>query len=626
MTAPDTMIQSTRAVIEQAVVSLAQVCDGAHEEDGRGFNKWDSDWGHTAATEIQAGGHVDPVRALKVVSKYRKQLERRGITLPDLSTVVAEVEAARPAPPAPGSFESAVAAGGLAIKLIPQWFGAVGPQLAIHGSYPAHVETVRQLPKRRWAAEMEGKPWLVPASFLQHVVAALPGAHLSPEVRELVQQQSVEMEAREKAEREAAAERAVSIDSAIARYEALVPTLAQPLFAHQDSGVRWLIETQSAILADDMGLGKSRVSLIAARALNHRIIVVAPAGLRINWLREAEAVHARIEIYSWAKVPETIRGDYTLIADEAHYAQNMKAQRTKRFLALAKAAKAVFALTGTPIKNGRPTNLFPLLVATNHPLGKDRSHFERRYCNAGPTSWTKWDVTGAAHLEELHELIRDGLLRRMKEECLDLPGKLRVVRDIRDELSTTRAIATPAPSTTCSSITSAASWPGEIEEADALVMLNHLRHASSLAKVEAAIEMAEEVIEQGGQVVIFTRSSTQRTSWWRSWAGAVASPARTTRSRVRPRSTRSRRATEGDRLHAGRRQRRHHAHAAQTVILVDRPWTPGDALQAEDRLYRIGRSRACWRSGWKRPSRTSAWTRCSRTSTRAASRDHRREA
>jgi len=28
----------------------------------------------------------------------------------------------------------------------------------------------------------------------------------------------------------------------------------------------------------------------------------------------------------------------------------------------------------------------------------------------------------------------------------------------------------------------------------------------------------------------------------------------------------------------------------QDIILMDRPWTPGDAVQAEDRLYRIGQN------------------------------------
>ena len=32
--------------------------------------------------------------------------------------------------------------------------------------------------------------------------------------------------------------------------------------------------------------------------------------------------------------------------------------------------------------------------------------------------------------------------------------------------------------------------------------------------------------------------------------------------------------------------------AACTVILLDRPWTPGDARQAEDRVRRIGQTKA----------------------------------
>lgn len=39
--------------------------------------------------------------------------------------------------------------------------------------------------------------------------------------------------------------------------------------------------------------------------------------------------------------------------------------------------------------------------------------------------------------------------------------------------------------------------------------------------------------------------------------------------------------------------------AARTIILMDRPWTPGDTLQAEDRVRRIGQTREV-RSVWIR--------------------------
>lgn len=41
--------------------------------------------------------------------------------------------------------------------------------------------------------------------------------------------------------------------------------------------------------------------------------------------------------------------------------------------------------------------------------------------------------------------------------------------------------------------------------------------------------------------------------------------------------------------------------AAHTIILIDRPWTPGDAYQAEDRVRRIGQTqpvRSIWMSSF----------------------------
>ena len=38
-------------------------------------------------------------------------------------------------------------------------------------------------------------------------------------------------------------------------------------------------------------------------------------------------------------------------------------------------------------------------------------------------------------------------------------------------------------------------------------------------------------------------------------------------------------------------------HRARHVVLIERPWTPGDAEQAEDRCHRIGMG-ACLTSHW----------------------------
>jgi len=562
-------------IIERAVLTLAGRCDGAHTLDGVGYSRWDAGWGHDTAERIQRGEPINLERALRVVSKYRKQLERSGIVLPDLELVAAEVEsrrAARAAADARSGAPLSPAITGVEVSR------TTGDTLAIRFPYDqAKVEIARGLPGRRWDAA--SKAWTVPFASLPAVMAAFPEAVLTGTL-------GAELRAKQEAEDAAERARRAQIAADIARYESIKPTLSRTLFEHQDVGVRWLIETRFAILADDMGLGKTMQALVAARALGHRIFVVCPAGLRVNWLREAEAVGATVEVFSWAKVPEPVGIPYTLIADEAHYAQNMKAARTKRFLALAKEAKACFCLSGTPIKNGRPANLFPLLVATQHSLGKDRRAFEVRYCNAGPTRWSQWDVTGAAHLDELHGRIADGLLRRMKDECLDLPEKTRMTRTA--ELSSEMRDLYERTLHEMQSEYRRKKEAGEIGEADALVLMNHLRHAGSLAKVDTAVELGEEVIEQGGQVVIFTAFLDS--------AAQIADALNA--GRITGAEDAEQRQRAIDAFQAGERKAivctlgagnvGITLTAAQTVVLVDRPWTPGDAIQAEDRLHRIG--------------------------------------
>jgi SNF2 family DNA or RNA helicase len=46
-----------------------------------------------------------------------------------------------------------------------------------------------------------------------------------------------------------------------------------------------MIERKRVILAHDLGLGKTRSALIAAKAYELPIIVICPASLVINWQR-----------------------------------------------------------------------------------------------------------------------------------------------------------------------------------------------------------------------------------------------------------------------------------------------------------------------------------------------------
>src|SRR4029079_11009697 len=70
--------------------------------------------------------------------------------------------------------------------------------------------------------------------------------------------------------------------------------LAEGLFPHQIDGVAFLLGRRRAILADDMGLGKTRQAIVSLRHLtpDGPRLVVCPASVKRNWVREIEVVAA----------------------------------------------------------------------------------------------------------------------------------------------------------------------------------------------------------------------------------------------------------------------------------------------------------------------------------------------
>jgi SNF2 family DNA or RNA helicase len=120
---------------------------------------------------------------------------------------------------------------------------------------------------------------------------------------------------------------------------------------------------------------------------------------------------SKIIIVSWAKVIETCEIErlfgkdkkFVVICDEAHAMQTLKSQRTQAVLGLCLSKNCIGTTlaTGTPMKNGRPSNIFPLLVAIRHSVSKNKIEFEKKYCNAKKTRFCIWDISGASNLTEL---------------------------------------------------------------------------------------------------------------------------------------------------------------------------------------------------------------------------------
>lgn len=636
--------------IQDAFFAIYSTCDGAHEEDGVGFNKPDSIIARRLARRVDVWGQCEDHAAWLMLRKYSKQLAKRGITYSELS------EPEKPERPASERMLAAVTGQSAFRAIFPYDPGVVAAVKRVQGArYQSNLKcwdipyTINNrdallefvdswdfelsegaidllsrepsLPQYMPAGKIEpaGRDWKLIFAYDAKIVEAVKALQSrrrfdgesktwlcepSEQLFDFCEQFKFEgREVLRSALDQMAQQQADAALAADALSQQLIETvgdLSEPLpggrklvlRAHQQEAVLQLLTQRRAILAHDMGLGKSLTALVAARAAQQafdaHVFVIAPVSLRVNWMREAEEAGVRIEFFSWAKVPKAPEGDRPFVAifDEAHYAQSLKSNRTKAALTLADKAMLAFLLTGTPIKNGRPVNLFPLLKACQHELARDKKAYEVRYCAAKSTPWTPWDVSGAAHLDELHSKTRDVLFRKTKQQCLDLPALTRIKREA--EVSEEDAVAYRDQLRELQAEYRRRVLAGEIQPNDALVLLTHLRRVGSVAKVDSAIELAEEVIEQGGQVILATqfRESAQRL------ADALKCESLTGETPA------DKRQAMVDRFQSGQYRAivftggaggvGLNLQAANSVILIDRPWTPGDAEQIESRAHRSG--------------------------------------
>ncbi len=161
--------------------------------------------------------------------------------------------------------------------------------------------------------------------------------------------------------------------------------LGGELMPFQRAGVAYALERRRVFLADEQGLGKTIQALATVQAdLAYPAVVVCPASLKLNWLREIEtwlpgrgAVPYPAAPPRISRAPTSIVLNYeiaaahlkalgelaprALILDESHYVKNPVAVRTKAILELVESLgpdALRLALTGTPVVN-RPAELAP---------------------------------------------------------------------------------------------------------------------------------------------------------------------------------------------------------------------------------------------------------------------------
>jgi SWI/SNF-related matrix-associated actin-dependent regulator of chromatin subfamily A-like protein 1 len=300
----------------------------------------------------------------------------------------------------------------------------------------------------------------------------------------------------------------------------------RPPLEHQKEAIKSLVENKKFILADDMGLGKTTSTIIAALETGaKKILIICPASLKINWQREIENYSDKptsiIEGKKWEDGDfiiinydiiknfhdEKKKSDSVLlktkfdlvIIDEAHYIQNKQAQRTKLINDFVSNVDRLWLLTGTPITS-RPINYFNLLNLIECPVAKNWMAYVKRYCNGFQFQAGRrkiWNVSGASNLEELRDRTAPLVLRRLKENVLDLPDKIITPVYLRLKSKEYEAL-----------MGEYYDWYDKNGESDSLTLqftkLTKVRQVIAEEKVASTIEICENIVEQGKKVIVFT--------------------------------------------------------------------------------------------------------------------------
>lgn len=416
------------------------------------------------------------------------------------------------------------------------------------------------------------------------------------------------------------------------------------LRAYQLQGMGWLNFLAKAglngILADDMGLGKTvqtlahLQSLVEQTARKHKknrhgpFLIVAPTSLLGNWEREAQRFTPALTVRVWhgserhdlplAYETATIvvtsyalalrdldvlneHGFTHLILDEAQNIRNPLAKVTQALKSLPIPNR--LCLTGTPLENhlGELWSLFDFLMPGM--LGS-RERFSRHF----RTPIEKQGNT--ARQQRLNAVVQPLMLRRRKEQVAsELPLKTEIIREV--ELSNGQArlyesIRLAMQKKVKKLLEERGLARSHIVMLDALLKLRQTcchpqlvkvasaRKVTESAKTDAALEMIEELVEEGRKILVFSQFTEMLSLLEIELVKRHIAHVKLT-GQTRKRDVVIDAFQNGDvpvfliSLKAGGTGL--NLTAADTVIHYDPWWNPAVERQATDRAHRIGQDK-----------------------------------
>lgn len=410
-------------------------------------------------------------------------------------------------------------------------------------------------------------------------------------------------------------------------------------FGHQLECYEFARTHEKFILGDDQGLGKTKQSIDIAvsrrKKFKHCLIVCCVNGLKWNWQdeiakhsdekskilgeyisrkgnriigslkeRTAELKNGCDEFFLITNI-ETLRDKHfraatkelcdngeigMVIVDEIHKCKNPSSLQGQALNYLTSYFR--LGLSGTPLMSS-PEDVYAILKW----MGEEAhsfTDFKEHYCVLG--GYGGYDIVGYKNLGELRDRLNAVMLRRKKDEVLDLPPKIRsteyvqmsaeqlsiyneVLTSIRQNIDKIRLLPNPLVETI--RLRQTTGYPGILST-----------KITKSAKFDRMVEIVEEAVTNGDKCIIFSNWTQVINPAYELLKKLGYKPALITGEVSDTQRQKNMFMTDpeckvilgttpamgtGYTLTAGR-----------TVIFLDSPWTRAEKDQAEDRAHRIG--------------------------------------
>ena len=417
--------------------------------------------------------------------------------------------------------------------------------------------------------------------------------------------------------------------------DALYSSRTKP-FEHQMDSFKYALTHNKFLLGDEQGLGKTKQALDIAVARKHKmrhcLIVCGVNNLKWNWYKEVE-IHTNEKAHILGsrinRKGKTVIGssaerlaDLKQIHDEYFLITNIETLRDKSIQSQikkmcsdgiigmtiideihkcknsqSKQGKAIhcccsyyrLALTGTPLMNN-PVDLYNVLKwleVENHSL----TYFKNLYCEMG--GFGGYEIIGYKNLDHLENSLNKNMLRRRKEEVLDLPPKIytdelldldssqdKLYRDVTNQIieDIDRIMLLPNPLTELIRLRQVTSNPNILSSKN----ITNVKYDRILDILESTTD----------KVIIFSNWTKVINPLYIKLSSLGYNPALVTGESKDPilemnkfQSDNTCKVILGTTPALGTG---YTLTAANTVIFIDEPWSKAIKDQAEDRCHRIG--------------------------------------